>query len=423
MKKTRFILVSIVVLVLAIFSATMLMAGSGDAVETIADGPGANPGGPIAAPVAYAPTGSILHDNGPLITHPAGGAGGADASALQSALGMNVYGFAHATTGAFRVADDFTVTDPNGWQVDSFVFYAYQTGSTTASTINSINFRIWDGIPGAGGTVIFGDTTTNRFAATQWSNIYRSIDTDVMASNRPIMATEATAGVVLPAGTYWIDWQTGGTLASGPWAPAITIAGSTAVGNGLQYSGTAWGPLLDNGTAGAQQGLPFQVIGEPVAAGLPSIVLTKTVGTDGGSCATTTSTSVGYGSTVYYCYTVQNTGNVTLTHHTLTDDVLGTVLGPGFVYNLAPGASAFITESYVVMTDTITNNALWTAYISGTNTVATATASATVTGQPTDVSLTGFAGQTSGSTMLLVLVVLTGALLGAALYIRRQWQD
>lgn len=420
MKKTRFILVSIVVLVLAIFSATMLMAGSGDAVETVADGPGANPGGPIAAPVAYAPAGSILHDNGPLVTHPAGGAGGADASVLQTALGLTVYGFGHALSTGFRVADDFTVTDPAGWQVDSFVFYAYQTSSPTTSTINNVNFRIWDGAPNAGGSIIFGDTATNRLAATQWSNIYRSIDTDVTASNRPIMASEATAGITLPPGTYWVDWQSGGTLGSGPWAPPISIVSQTTTGNALQYDGTAgtWGALVDGA---APQGLPFLVIGS--AGGPPSITMTKTVGTDPGSCATTSNISVGYGTTVYYCYTVQNTGNVTLTHHTVTDDVLGTVLGPGYVYNLAPGASVPVTTSYVVMTDTITNNALWTAYVSGTNTVATATASATVTGQPTDVSLTGFAGQTSGSTMLLVLVALTGVLLGAAFYIRRQWQN
>lgn len=423
MRKTRLMLISIVVLVLAIFSASLLMAGSGAAAETVADGPGANPGGPIAAPVQYAPTGSVLYDNGPLVTHPAGGAGGADASALQTALGLNVYGFGHAQSTGFRVADDFTVTDPAGWQVDSFVFYAYQTGSTTSSTINNVNFRIWNGAPNAGGSIIFGDTTTNRLAATQWSNIYRSIDTDVMASNRPIMASEATAGIMLPPGTYWVDWQSGGSLASGPWAPPISIVGTAVTGNALQYDGTAatWAALIDTGTAAAPQGLPFLVIGS--AGGPPSITMTKTVGTDSGSCATTSNISVGYGSTVYYCYTVQNTGNVTLTHHTVTDDVMGTVLGPGFAYNLAPGASAFITESYVVMTDTITNNALWTAYISGTNTVATATASATVTGQPTDVTLSGFGGQSNGSMQFLVLVVLVGVLGAAALYVRRQWQS
>jgi hypothetical protein len=33
----------------------------------------------------------VLYDNGPLVTHPGGGAGGLDASALQTALGMTTY--------------------------------------------------------------------------------------------------------------------------------------------------------------------------------------------------------------------------------------------------------------------------------------------------------------------------------------------
>ncbi len=34
----------------------------------------------------------VLYDNGPLVTHPGGGAGGADASAVQTALAMTLYG-------------------------------------------------------------------------------------------------------------------------------------------------------------------------------------------------------------------------------------------------------------------------------------------------------------------------------------------
>src|SRR5512143_645082 len=51
----------------------------------------------------------VLYNNGPIVTHPGGGAGGADASALQTALGMGTYGFGHAVSSGFRVADDFTV--------------------------------------------------------------------------------------------------------------------------------------------------------------------------------------------------------------------------------------------------------------------------------------------------------------------------
>ena len=104
----------------------------------------------------------------------------------------------------------------------------------------------------------------------------------------------------------------------------------------------------------------------------------------------------------------------------LTDDVLGTVLGPDFPYNLVPGASAFVTESYVLMTETITNNALWEAYVIDTGIIATATASATVTGSPTDVTISGIGGQTSSTVVMVGAATGVMLLMGVALYLRRQ---
>jgi hypothetical protein len=113
----------------------------------------------------------------------------------------------------------------------------------------------------------------------------------------------------------------------------------------------------------------------------PSITLVKTVGTGAGSCATTTTITVTTGTTVYYCYEVTNTGNITLSLHDLDDDQLGSIMA-GLVYDLAPGASvdtvaAGLTISATIMTDTV-NTAIWTAYNAGPTNVVTATASATV---------------------------------------------
>ncbi len=98
---------------------------------------------------------------------------------------------------------------------------------------------------------------------------------------------------------------------------------------------------------------------------LPSIVITKTVGTTPGVCATTSEITVTTGTTVYYCYAVQNTGNITLTDHYLLDSVLGSILS-GFAYTLTPGSSvntvaAGLTISQVV-TQTVVNLAEWEAY-------------------------------------------------------------
>ncbi len=330
----------------------------------------------------------VLYDNGGLVTHPGGGAGGADASSLQTAIGLNVFGFGHAVSSGFRVADDFTVPAGPGWMVDQITFFAYQTGSTTVSTINALNLRIWDGPPGQpGSNIVFGDTTTNRLASSTWSNIYRVQDTAMMGSTRPIMANAATVNTYLAPGAYWVDWQTGGTLASGPWAPPVTILGQTGKpgANGVQFDGAAWNPLIDTGTAQTVQDLPFIVEGTAGAlecsmlsdipwlslsatagsnaggtntdvtvtfdsTGLavgtytgnlcvtsndpdpgpgngtelvivpvelvveqppqPAISLNKTVGTTPGVCAAGDNITVTAGTEVYYCYQVENTGDV-----------------------------------------------------------------------------------------------------------------
>ncbi len=292
---------------------TIANVGSGPLHWTIAEVPGGpqphapealGSGTPSAAaetvgassPLApLAPTGPItrfvpqevLYSNGPLITCEGCGAGGADASEVQTALAMSLYGFGHQATAGNRVADEFTVDDPDGWQVDAFTFFAYQTGSSTTSTITAVNYRIWDGPPDdPASLVIFGDTSTNRLIDSTWSGIYRVLDTTLTDTQRPIMANTVSAGIALPAGTYWLDWQTDGTLASGPWAPPISIEGETTTGNGLQYTG-AWAPAVDSGT-NTQQGFPFIVEGTPSGGGgkgcdLPTDIPWLTVTPDNGT--------------------------------------------------------------------------------------------------------------------------------------------
>lgn len=199
-------------------------------------------------------------DNGPLVTHPGGGAGGADASRLQNtSLLMSTLGFTASTAGAFRIADNFTVTA--GWTINTITFFGYQTGSTTTSTFDTARVQIWNGPPNAGGTIVFGDTTTNRFLSSTFSNIYRDTETSVGNNQRPIMATTATIGTLLTSGTYWLDFQLGGTLASGPFIPPTTVLGNNSPCtpcNALQWSGTAWNNLIDTGSA-TQQDVRFVI--------------------------------------------------------------------------------------------------------------------------------------------------------------------
>ena len=218
-----------------------------------------------SAPTAAGPTTiwrvpeALLFDNGPLVTHVGGGAGGADASRLQnSSLLMSTLGFTASVTAAIRIADDFTVP-AGGWDISQVTFFGYQTGSTTTSTFNDCRYQIWNGAPNGGGAIIFGDTTTNRFTGSAWSNIYRDTETTVANNQRPIMATPCTGPGPLAAGTYWIDFMLGGTLASGPFIPPVTVLGSTGTGNALQWN-AAWVTLSDTGTA-TQQDVRFLLDG------------------------------------------------------------------------------------------------------------------------------------------------------------------
>lgn len=205
--------------------------------------------------------GGVLWDNGPLVTHPGQGFNGRDASAISP--GGTVFGFGHAQSTGFRVADDFTV-GAGGWNINNITFFAYQTGSTETSTINHINLRIWDGTPGAS-NIVFGDTTTNRLTSTSFSNIYRVTATTLTNNQRPIMLVNVALNLNLGAGTYFLDWQIGGTLASGPWSPPVSDATSQIQGNAVQFdpNTTLWSPALDGSV---QAALPFIIEGEGVPA-------------------------------------------------------------------------------------------------------------------------------------------------------------
>lgn len=209
---------------------------------------------------------ALLLDDAQMITHPTGGLGGNPASALQTALLMGTYGFGAQISAGNSMADDFIVTG-TGWNIDEMQFYAYQTGSGTTSTLNALQIQIYNGPPNAGGTVIWGDLTTNRLSSTNWTTIYRVLDTGLTNGDRPIMRVVAqfSPAINLAAGTYWVEFRFGGTGASGPWAPPRTILGQITTGNALQKTSTGWANAMDTGSS-SQQGMPFQIYGTEAGA-------------------------------------------------------------------------------------------------------------------------------------------------------------
>jgi hypothetical protein len=110
----------------------------------------------------------------------------------------------------------------------------------------------------------------------------------------------------------------------------------------------------------------------------PSIVLTATVGTVPGVCADTSDLVVPAGTRVYYCYTVHNTGQITLTSHELYDSEFDTLFS-NVAYTLAPGARVSTLDLGMQVSATVTaataHLAIWDAFLDAAHAiVATAVA-------------------------------------------------
>jgi hypothetical protein len=219
----------------------------------------------------------VLYDNGPLVTHP-GGMTGAVAGDDRSAIGPGgtVFGSSVSQAAGFRIADRF-VNDAS-WTITGLHLYVYQTASTTvpltAPTLTGVTLRIWDGSPAdPASQVIFGDTATNIMTAAFLTDIYRTTATDTTSIARRVQRAEISLpNLQLGAGTFYFDWSFSGSLASGPWQPAVSDPNMLVAGNGLQFNPAApgtWGPTLD-GPAGAQiqTAMPFTVIGVPTPGSL-----------------------------------------------------------------------------------------------------------------------------------------------------------
>ncbi len=114
-------------------------------------------------------------------------------------------------------------------------------------------------------------------------------------------------------------------------------------------------------------------------ADLAHITLQATVGIVGiqTGCAVSTTVHVPVGTTLAYCYTLRNTGNVTLTRQTLDDSSLGHLLSNKPV-SVAPGA----VYTYIVTatrTVSVVDLATWTATAPANLLTATASSAVTVT--------------------------------------------
>ncbi|MCL2435415.1 MAG: T9SS type A sorting domain-containing protein [Lentimicrobiaceae bacterium] len=208
---------------------------------------------------------AVLFDGGPMITHPGQGANGRDASAFSS-TGQTLFGSNANNNSAFAMADDFTLTGTS--TIETIDFFTYQTGSGLTPPITGVFVQIWNGAPNAGGTVIWGNMTTNIMDAVEFSNIYR-VSTAITNADRPLFkVTAGLSNLELAAGTYWVEVAfTGSASFSGPWANCVEIMGQPHNGNGLQRTSSGWQAWIDYSSdtgAGTQEplALPFVIYGQ-----------------------------------------------------------------------------------------------------------------------------------------------------------------
>ena len=172
LKKKNFIAIVFIVVITVLFAAAGVSATTNQATDDFTDAGVGSPKLISPAPplVNLTATGPVIYDNGPLINSSGTGVGGADESILQSSLGMVTFGWGHEIANNNLIADDFVVTGL-GMDIESITFYAYQTGSSTTSTITAYNVSIYDANPGtAGAAVVAASSTIN---SSVWSNIYR----------------------------------------------------------------------------------------------------------------------------------------------------------------------------------------------------------------------------------------------------------
>jgi hypothetical protein len=192
------------------------------------------------------------------------------ASDVNIYTGFSAYRDASDPFGTYRVADDFNVTQENGWTLDSITLYVYVPGYTgTASPFASANVRLWQGAPGSPQpSLLWGDATTNRLLSAARTNYYRIFNTRSLPGPNPVTPPStqrrlwevniSLGGNTLPLGNYHFDVQLACTnpshqafivpaTQSGSRSATIPLSEPNALIFAPNVLSSAWTPLTDPG--------------------------------------------------------------------------------------------------------------------------------------------------------------------------------
>lgn len=220
----------------------------------------------LLAVVATVATADELWNNGPLVTHPGAGAGGADvsmASLVPNTAGSNV-------TTVVRRADDFTVGGP-GWIVSKIETFAYDTNNPTPRWDSAL-ITIHSGSPD-------GPIAASANATWELSGINRIFNGEANLGNTARQLSRITAdfgSIELGAGDYWMVLSITHSAGVNSWFPFVMDINPadpndpiTRVGNSQVStdSGATWA-LGSVSTGGWNQSpeMAFVVRGEVIPA-------------------------------------------------------------------------------------------------------------------------------------------------------------
>lgn len=269
-------------------------------------------------------------------------------------------------------ADDFTVTDVNGWTVGGFNFeMAFVTDGDVVDAPAGVTYNV----------AVYADNARQIGAAVcSYANLPGTYD----LSNTRLSVTLPSA-CVLPTGTYWLSVQ---AVADAPpqafWLDSFYFDGVLHnfgnvgmwknPGDGFGSGCTDWTPVSECGDSGGNLiggGIPnylFQVVGFVNGNGgfncnSDGICLQLTLAPANrdipGLCGTATSLQVEAGDQVNFCYRVTNNSSQAFTYQSLSDNVNG-VLFSEISHPLAPGETWQFNRT-TTMGDSATITAGWTA--------------------------------------------------------------
>jgi hypothetical protein len=225
------------------------------------------PGGEIRGQLVAAP---IYSNSGqlddPFMVTRAGGqcVADGDATDVQTALGLNTYGWDASAAANSSVADDFEVPHGQTWVIDGLVLHFYQANATVP-TVAGVEYAFSD-------TDLFGQPAppwNPSPAHADFTTTFRKLDSDpvIGGCERQLQKVfvPVSPAYVATEGRHWLAWRaTGSALLPGPFQPPVVIPGQKQKpgGNGLQsLHGAPYSYVVDGGPAGTQQDFVFELTG------------------------------------------------------------------------------------------------------------------------------------------------------------------